>query len=559
MKIKRLASLASALVLSLSSLLIINFGTAFATIRTCTWTGTNSNNFNDAGNWMGCNSTIPQTNDNLLFDNSNNTINDIGSDTVVDLNNDIVGLTVGNITFQGASQYGFRISGNTISVVSTITDNTQSGNIVDAGLTFTGDATITAGDSLFAGPINFGSHTLSLNTNGEFVISGGPIAGSGQVTISGTGWVELHADVSNLTSNVTVQSGVLDGGWGSGSITIANGASWIIEAGQGLNDPAITLANPITVTGVGGLAGDNNYGAISLSDIQSPTGYPKVILSGHITLTGDTQFGATSGGQLTLTGPISGAHTLATVSQSGLQLILNSSNNTSNTPNGTQPISYNTSTIPSSDQTGADQTVGFGQELIVDGKVGNVEIFNLGLLKGSGVFGNIQLDNGGIIAPGHSPGCMNTGNVTLSGTYQAEIGGTTACTGYDQLNVTGTVDVTGGTLATSLYNNYKPKAGEAYTIINNDGNDAVTGTFTGLPEGATFNVSGYVFQITYKGGSGNDVVLTVKSVPAVPDTGFAMISSNPSLMAAVAILAAGSILAIARQTKRVPVPVRVKK
>jgi hypothetical protein len=39
----------------------------------------------------------------------------------------------------------------------------------------------------------------------------------------------------------------------------------------------------------------------------------------------------------------------------------------------------------------------------------------------------------------------------------------------------------------------------------------VSGAFTGLPEGATFTVQGYVLKISYVGGTGNDVVLTVLS------------------------------------------------
>jgi hypothetical protein len=50
--------------------------------------------------------------------------------------------------------------------------------------------------------------------------------------------------------------------------------------------------------------------------------------------------------------------------------------------------------------------------------------------------------------------------------------------------------------------------GATFTIINNDGTDAVTGTFAGLAQGATFVVGGETFQINYKGGDGNDVTLT---------------------------------------------------
>jgi hypothetical protein len=54
-------------------------------------------------------------------------------------------------------------------------------------------------------------------------------------------------------------------------------------------------------------------------------------------------------------------------------------------------------------------------------------------------------------------------------------------------------------------------------IIQNDGADAVNGTFNGLPEGAVFGIGGAPFQITYQGGQGsNDVVLTQIGLPTPP-------------------------------------------
>ena len=43
----------------------------------------------------------------------------------------------------------------------------------------------------------------------------------------------------------------------------------------------------------------------------------------------------------------------------------------------------------------------------------------------------------------------------------------------------------------------------------------VTGTFKNLPEGAAINNAGYTFRITYTGGDGNDVELTVAVTPSV--------------------------------------------
>src|SRR5207244_11486023 len=101
------------------------------------------------------------------------------------------------------------------------------------------------------------------------------------------------------------------------------------------------------------------------------------------------------------------------------------------------------------------------------------------------------------------------GNVTLTNlaTFLVELNGTNVGTSYDQLNVIGTVNLANCALSISL--GYTPALGDVFTIIANDATDTVTGTFAALPEGARFITANTTFQITYAGGSGNDVVLTV--------------------------------------------------
>ena len=77
----------------------------------------------------------------------------------------------------------------------------------------------------------------------------------------------------------------------------------------------------------------------------------------------------------------------------------------------------------------------------------------------------------------------------------------TAGSGYDQVNTTGTVSLGGSTLNVSL--GFMPNVGQTFTIINNDGVDAVSGIFSGLTQGATLPISGMLFQISYVGGDGN--------------------------------------------------------
>src|SRR5262249_7569306 len=56
---------------------------------------------------------------------------------------------------------------------------------------------------------------------------------------------------------------------------------------------------------------------------------------------------------------------------------------------------------------------------------------------------------------------------------------------------------------------FTPQVGDTFRIIHKTNSGAVNGTFAGLGEGSTFAAGTVTFQITYQGGTGNDVVLTV--------------------------------------------------
>ena len=133
-----------------------------------------------------------------------------------------------------------------------------------------------------------------------------------------------------------------------------------------------------------------------------------------------------------------------------------------------------------------------------------------GTLNGTGtVSGPTTVLNGGHVAPGLSPGVLNSDSVTFNAgsSLDVELNGTTVGSQYDQLNVTGSVTLNNPTL--NLNFGFMPVFGTSFTIINNDGGDAVTGTFNGLPEGAVFVAGSVPVKISYVGGSSNDVVLTV--------------------------------------------------
>jgi hypothetical protein len=157
--------------------------------------------------------------------------------------------------------------------------------------------------------------------------------------------------------------------------------------------------------------------------------------------------------------------------------------------------------------------------------------------------------------PNDFPAVLNSeGSVTLdpSAYLNILIDGNTLGTGsgfsgYSQLNVfpgsqsvPNTVNLGGAQLNVIINpDTYTHTPGTQFIIVNNQGPDAVIGTFAGLPEGAIFEADEDWFQITYQGGDGNDVVLTALPGPVAisgPSTG----STNQPLNFTLSGLTSGS-------------------
>ena len=155
------------------------------------------------------------------------------------------------------------------------------------------------------------------------------------------------------------------------------------------------------------------------------------------------------------------------------------------------------------------QTVG---ETHNDGVITSQGEFTLsgGALDGNGTIWTNVNNTGGIVAPRKTDCLTINGNLNqgIAGTQLLEVYGTVVCSGYGQLLVNGTVSL-GGVFDLSLSEGFQlPVTGLQFCIIDNDGTDAVIGTFDGLPERGIFAGGDELFQISYVGGTGNDVVLT---------------------------------------------------
>lgn len=514
---------------------ILQGSSASAAGITFVWTNANGTaDMNDQANWTigdasPGNDGVPGTNDIISFPNTLSgvitngiagnphfktmTVNMASSSGYSFTGNDFY---VGQIFAGGSAQLTFNVP------VHTVGDTTS----IVVGITAS-SATTTVN---IPSALDIVTAPATLDGSGTINISGG-ISGAGDLNKNGVGLLTLSG-VNSYTGATFVSGGTLIVTNGSGLGTTAG--STTVQSGASL---AIVSTSPSGENIVLNGTGQTSAGYEALS-IDAGTG--TMNLTGRITLnSSDVTIGSRS--SLLISGFMDGSGGFTFVDRSG-------------TGNGVLTLTsvgtYTGSTIISGPVT-------------IDGNQSSSPVIvpSGATLKGRGTVGAITVQSGGHVAPGNSPGCMSSGNASFvnGSSFDVELGGNTVCTQYDQLNVTGTVDLGGATLNLALVNGFAPVIGNSFTIINNDLADAVTGTFAGLPEGATLKVGSTVFKISYVGGTGNDIVLTVMdpstpvtattAAPKAPNTGLGLVAAHPMTTLAASVVAALTMATIARKIK----------
>ena len=418
--------------------------------------------------------------------------------------------------------------------------------INSTGGTDTIDVSVLSSTLLASLIINAGAGTDTVNLNGNVTFASNKslsvtaetlnTAASADLVTSGAGVITITADDVALNSTSTLQSAstvtfltqtaaraINLGTNTAGSLSLTDSELDHISAGTinigDTNSGAITFGADITRatnTNVNLTTGTNNNIAFGVFSLNAGSGGDVSLTTsgtGAITSSDNTGTDLTAG-TVTLTAGLGGIATSTNFLRLAATTVTAST--TSNASiNLAEADSVTIGTGDLNAGTGTT-TIGGGTFLTGSGRdiFGPVTVASGGTLGGTGSTGAITAQSGGHVAPGTSPGILNSGNVSFSSgsNFDVELNGTTVGTQYDQLNVTGAVSLGSATLNVTL--GFIPTNGSSFTIINNDDTDAVTGIFNGLPEHAAVVVGSDVFEISYVGGNGNDVVLTRKNPEA---------------------------------------------
>jgi autotransporter-associated beta strand protein len=400
-----------------------------------------------AGDVVIAGGQIRWLNDNQVQDNSGIEI----SGGNLNLNNRVETARTVLMELSNASQVNTGTGTLTLSSVANLQRGTA--NIAVGG-------TLSADSAIFDGSP---AGTSSINVNGLFSLGAGGISefGNAIVNVGATGRLNTVGQFVVRGHNNTVQPG--------GQLNIGAGGLKFEDAGNTIN-----LVSGAGTSGELNLSGDVTSTAVFGSTIaNSGAG----ATPGTVNLIGNRNIGTTNGG-----------------------IIISARLN---------QTAGDTLTIGST----AATTVQFGRTQSLAGSLsvlGTLDIVANNLTVSQTLSGNGTIQGTGttfaanVAAPGatggSNVGTLKTTSLVLNpgATYQAQLSGATG----DQLDVTGTVTLTGSNLSLSG----APTAA-SYILINNDGSDAVAGTFNGLADGAIVSVGGRFFSVTYSGGTGNDVAI----------------------------------------------------
>ena len=199
--------------------------------------------------------------------------------------------------------------------------------------------------------------SVNLAGNGKLVINGtNKIAGQGNVTKTGPGWMTLYGSNPNYTGNWTINNGVLEVG-GSG---VLGSGSVMVNSGGELGGNVTTLANPVVLND-GATIGTDFPAAATTCNFTAP-----LALSGSVNVRLGN-FWSNLSQNVTFSNKLTGSGTMATIAGVGTtvstgKLLLNADNS-----NYSGNLVINTGTVATGLVSG--NALGTGQIFLRGGKL----------------------------------------------------------------------------------------------------------------------------------------------------------------------------------------------
>ena len=143
---------------------------------------------------------------------------------------------------------------------------------------------------------------------------------------------------------------------------------------------------------------------------------------------------------------------------------------------------------------------------------------NGGILSGEGfIAGAVTVGtgsgSGAALNPGRSPAnprtltLLSTLNFQDDGTFDCDLNSDTATA--DQVVANGVTIGAAAAINLSDAGTASLPSGTTLTVINNTAATSISGSFNNLPDSGTISVGSNTFQVSYEGGDGNDLTLTV--------------------------------------------------
>lgn len=410
--------------------------------------------------------------------------------------------------------------------------------VTNGGSGYTSSPTITIASNgnpniYFNSPVNLAGNTLLSATNGTIPASiffASTVDGLGNLAVESSGTVSFNGNVGAtnrvgvlelrraINNNLSGIAASFNGNLNTSTLNFLNIngdvrflGSAIVQTALNTSAANYSLTFLGNSTAIGGQANFLNAGKVSLSNTTLFSGAVSFNNAGSLDMKGIV----TASGSFTVQRPVNISAPLSLNLSSASNLISGAMSGTSIVTlggAGNLVLSANSPMFSGNFQinTGSLQVSAFYNNATVN--------LGGGTLKGTGQVFNV-IGATGNVSPGSSLGTLTIGSqlaLSSGNTFVTQINGANVGS-FGQISVTSGVTSLGNSIL-SITSATGLSAGQQITIINNGNTVPINGQFNGLVEGASITVGNTVFTISYKGGTGNDVVLTVSSIvnPVLP-------------------------------------------